>query len=43
MFNKIWNYYKKGYYTNRHILVYTQKGILTAAEYETITGEVYPG
>ena len=43
MFAKIKRYYDRGYYNNRHILVYTQKGVLTPEEYEAITGEAYPG
>lgn len=43
MFDKIKRYYDKGYYTNRHILIYTQKGILTPEEYKNITGLDYQG
>lgn len=41
MFAFIQEYYNDGFYTKEDVAVFVQAGWITAAEYETITGEVY--
>lgn len=38
MFEKIKKYYDKGLYTEKHIEVFTKKGVLTEGEYKEIVG-----
>ena len=42
-FNKVKNYYDKGLWNKAMVANAVVKGWSTAAEYEIITGEVYPG
>lgn len=39
MAEKIRGYYEKGYYKKRHLLAFYTAGVISAAEYEEITGE----
>ena len=39
--NTINNYYIAGYYTVAQVAVFVVKGKITAAQYQTITGQVY--
>ena len=35
------DYYDSGYYTKAQVAVFVQKGKITPAQYQTITGDVY--
>lgn len=41
MFERIRKYYDKGLYTKHHMDIFCQKGVITGAQYEEITGEAY--
>jgi len=41
MYDKIKYYYDKQYYTKEHIAIFVQKGVLTSAQYKSITGDDY--
>ena len=43
MFDKVKKFYDMGLYTKAMVAKFVQKGAITAAQYEEITGEVYPG
>jgi uncharacterized XkdX family phage protein len=40
-FKTVNEYYISGFYTKAQVAVFVQKGKLTPAQYEEITGEVY--
>lgn len=41
-FAKILRYFGLHIYTTRHLRVFVAKGVITAEQYQTITGETYP-
>lgn len=41
MLEKIRAYYNKGLYEKHHMDTFCQKGVITATQYEEITGEAY--
>lgn len=41
MLERIRKYYDKGLYTQYHMDTFCQKGVITATQYEEITGEAY--
>lgn len=41
MYDKIKKFYDLGLYTKAQVAVFVAKGIITAAQYEAITGEPY--
>lgn len=40
-YDKIKKYYDRGIYTEKHLKVFVEKGQITPAEYEEITGKPY--
>lgn len=41
MFEKIRRFFKLGIYTKKQIRAFCDKGVITPAQYEAITGEAY--
>lgn len=41
MIERIRAYYNKGLYEKHHMDTFCQKGVITATQYEEITGEAY--
>ncbi len=43
MFDRVKRFYDLGLYQKAQVAAFVRKGALTEAEYETITGEAFPG
>lgn len=43
MYEKVKKYYDRGIYTKEQVAVFVEKGKLTPAQYEEITGDPYEG